>query len=91
MRDVEEQPSLPPPLAIRNAPTRLMKKVGYGKGYVYAHDTAEKTAGLSCLPDALADRRYYRPSGEGAERVVKERADALRALRARLRKERPSG
>jgi putative ATPase len=84
--DVREQPNAPPPLAIRNAPTKLMKDVGYGAGYKYAHDFAEKTTGLSCLPDALAGRNYYRPSGEGAEKDVKARAEAVRALRERLGK-----
>ncbi|HEY3350626.1 MAG TPA: replication-associated recombination protein A [Thermoanaerobaculia bacterium] len=83
--DIREQPNLPPPLAIRNAPTKLMKDTGYGKGYRYAHDLPEKTAGLSCLPDALQGRNYYRPDGEGAERDLKARADALRALRERLK------
>ena len=84
--DIRERPNLPPPLAIRNAPTKLMKDSGYGKGYRYAHDLPEKTAGLSCLPDALEGRNYYRPSGEGREKALKERAEAIRALRARLKK-----
>ncbi|MGE5718084.1 MAG: replication-associated recombination protein A [Acidobacteriota bacterium] len=84
--DVHERPNEPPPLAIRNAPTKLMKDVGYGAGYRYAHDLPEKTAGLSCLPDALQGRNYYRPSGEGAEKELKARADAVRALRERLKK-----
>jgi putative ATPase len=65
-----------------------MKQAGYGRGYVYAHDTAEKIAGLSCLPDALGERRYYRPAGEGAEGDLKRRAEGVRALRERLRRER---
>jgi putative ATPase len=85
--DVRERPNEPPPLAIRNAPTKLMKDVGYGKGYSYAHDLPEKTAGLSCLPDALQGRNYYRPSGEGAEKDLKARAEAVRALRLRLSRE----
>jgi putative ATPase len=84
--DVHERPNEPPPLAIRNAPTKLMKSVGYGSGYRYAHDTAEKTAGLSCLPDSLAGRNYYRPSGEGREKDLKARAETVRALREKLRK-----
>ena len=84
--DVQERPNEPPPLAIRNAPTKLMKDAGYGSGYRYAHDTAEKTAGLSCLPDSLAGRNYYRPSGEGREKDLKARADAIRVLREALRK-----
>ncbi len=84
--DVRERPNEPPPLSIRNAPTRLMKDAGYGKGYAYAHDLPEKTAGLSCLPDSLAGRNYYRPSGEGREKELKERAETIRALRARIGK-----
>ncbi len=87
-RDVAETPNAPPPAAILNAPTRLMKDVGYGKGYVYAHDTAEGTAGLSCLPDVLAGRRFYRPKGTGREAEAKRRLDELRELRERLRRER---
>ena len=85
--DVHERPNEPPPLAIRNAPTKLMKDVGYGSGYRYAHDLAEKTAGLSCLPDALQGRNYYRPSGEGAEKELKARAEAVRAVRERMKKQ----
>jgi len=84
--DVHERPNEPPPLAIRNAPTKLMKDVGYGSGYRYAHDLPERTAGLSCLPDALRGRNYYRPSGEGAEKELKARAEAVRALRERVKK-----
>jgi putative ATPase len=84
--DVHERPNEPPPLAILNAPTKLMKQVGYGAGYRYAHDMEEKTAGLSCLPDSLAGRNYYRPSGEGREKELKARAEAIRALREKLRK-----
>ena len=84
--DVHERPNEPPPLAIRNAPTKLMKQAGYGAGYKYAHDTDEKTTGLSCLPDSLAGRNYYRPAGEGREKDLKARAEAIRALREKLRK-----
>ena len=65
-----------------------MKGVGYGQGYVYAHDTAEGTAGLSCLPDALAGCRYYLPKGAGREAEAKRRLEELRALRERVRRER---
>jgi putative ATPase len=86
--DVRERPNEPPPRAILNAPTRLMREVGYGAGYVYAHDTAEKTAGLDCLPDALRGRVYYRPTSEGREAKFRERAAAIRNLREELRKKR---
>ena len=87
-RDVAETPNEPPPRSILNAPTRLMKDAGYGKGYVYAHDTEEGTAGLSCLPDALAGRRYYQPKGAGREAEAKRRLEELRELRERVRRER---
>ncbi len=57
----------PVPLVIRNAPTKLMKELEYGKGYKYAHDSADKLTTMRCLPDSLADREYYRPTDEGAE------------------------
>ena len=71
----------PVPLNIRNAPTKLMKELDYGRGYVYAHDTAEKMARMSCLPDSLDGRRYYEPSGLGAEARMKARLKAVRDWR----------
>ncbi len=75
--DIRTLPAEPVPLAICNAPTELMKELGYGKGYVYAHDTAEKMAKIQCLPDALAGRRYYQPTEEGEEKNVKERLEEI--------------
>ena len=57
----------PVPLVIRNAPTKLMKELNYGKGYQYAHDTEEKLTDMQCLPDSLVGREYYFPTEEGAE------------------------
>ena len=79
--DAQERMAEPVPLQIRNAPTRLMKGLDYGKGYVYAHDTDEKIARMSCLPDALAGRRYYEPAGLGREANLKARLEAVRAWR----------
>lgn len=76
-RDVKEMPAEPVPLHICNAPTKLMKELDYGKGYIYAHDTDEKLTKMKCLPDALADRRYYRPTMQGREKAVKERLDKI--------------
>ena len=76
--DVKESPAEPVPLTIRNAPTSLMKELHYGEGYQYAHDTKEKVARMQCLPDALKDREYYRPTTEGAEKPVKEKLDQIR-------------
>ena len=87
-KDVADRPNEPPPKAILNAPTTLMKAEGYGAGYVYAHDTAEGTAGLTCLPDAVSARRYYAPKGAGREADLKRRLEELRTLREKLAKER---
>ncbi len=63
----------PVPLVIRNAPTRLMKELDYGKGYQYAHDTEEKLTDMQCLPDSLKEREYYRPTKQGLEDKLRER------------------
>lgn len=75
--DIKERPAEPVPLHICNAPTNLMKEMNYGRGYIYAHDTEEKLTKMQCLPDALAHRRYYEPSGEGKEKLVKERLEEI--------------
>ncbi len=75
--DIREFPAEPVPLQICNAPTSLMKELNYGKGYVYAHDTEEKLTNMQCLPDALADRRYYRPGKEGEEEQIRKRLDEI--------------
>ncbi len=69
----------PVPLVIRNAPTRLMKEEGYGKGYQYAHDSEEKLTNMQCLPDSLLGREYYTPTEEGAEARFKARLDEIKA------------
>lgn len=76
-KDISEMPAEPVPLQIRNAPTRLMKDLDYGKGYIYAHDTEEKLTKMKCLPDSLSDRRYYRPTTQGREKAVKERLEKI--------------
>lgn len=75
--DVRELPAEPVPLHICNAPTNLMKKMNYGKGYIYAHDTEEKLTRMQCLPEALGDRRYYQPTEQGQEKQVKERLEKI--------------
>ncbi len=79
--DAHEQSAEPVPLHLRNAPTRLMKDQGYGRGYAYAHDDPDAVTGMDCLPPALAGRRYYRPSARGYEKEVARRLDAWRALK----------
>lgn len=72
-KDALTQLADPVPLVIRNAPTRLMKELDYGKGYQYAHDTEEKLTDMQCLPDALQGREYYRPTEQGLESKFKAR------------------
>ncbi len=68
----------PVPLVIRNAVTNLMKDLDYGKGYQYAHDTAEKLTNMQCLPDSLKDREYYKPTTEGVEGRFKDRLERIK-------------
>ena len=79
--DAHEQAAEPVPLHLRNAPTRLMKDQGYGRGYAYAHDDPDGVTGMDCLPPALAGRRYYRPTARGYEKEVARRLEAWRALK----------
>ena len=72
-KDALEQLAEPVPLVIRNAPTKLMKELDYGKGYEYAHDTADKLTAMQCLPDSLLGREYYAPTEEGLESKYKAR------------------
>jgi len=75
----------PVPLVIRNAPTKLMKDLGYGEGYQYAHNTQEKLTNMQCLPDSLKDREYYRPIEQGLERQIRERLDQIREWKKKHR------
>lgn len=76
--DAQKHLNEPVPMNIRNAPTRLMKDLGYGKGYVYAHDTKEKMAAMQCLPDALKDKTYYHPTEQGLEARYKARLQQIK-------------
>jgi putative ATPase len=79
--DVAEKPAEPVPQVIRNAVTRLMREVGYGSGYRYAHAEPEGVGGIECLPDSLRGRRYYRPRGSGEEGDLAKRLEAVLKLR----------
>ena len=81
----------PVPLWIRNAPTPLMKDLGYGKGYRYAHDEPEAVSGMDCLPDRLLGRRFYHPSERGSESEVAARLEAARRIRQSRRGGPPDG
>ncbi len=76
--DALEHITEPVPMNIRNAPTKLMKDLGYGEGYIYAHDTEEKIAAMQCLPDSLVGSEYYRPTDQGLERRYKERLEQIK-------------
>ena len=84
--DVERTRADPVPLHLRNAPTPLMRKIGYGKGYRYAHDYEEAQVEQQHLPDAIKDRTYYHPSDRGYEKTVQERLDAFEAARRKTKK-----
>ena len=78
----------PVPLQIRNAPTKLMKELNYGKDYEYSHDYKYHMTDMVCMPDGLIDRQYYKPSDQGSEVKVKNRMDYINAIKAQLRKSR---
>lgn len=77
-QDALSQLAEPVPLVIRNAPTRLMKELDYGKGYQYAHDTQDKLTNMQCLPDSLLGREYYRPTDQGLEGRCKARLEQIK-------------
>jgi putative ATPase len=91
-RTIETRPADPVPMAIRNAPTRLMKEAGYGRGYEYAPDTETGVAGLDCLPDSLRGTRFWSPGDQGFEARLRDRLAELERLRSAARdRARPHG
>ena len=89
LADVRSRPADPVPMHIRNAPTKLMKNLGYGAGYEYAEGTEEKITRMQCLPDSLKDRRYYEPGDRGNEVYYRKRLDGIREWREGKREEPP--
>jgi putative ATPase len=81
LEDIEHTRQEPVPLHLRNAPTRLMKELDYGKGYRYAHDEEGKVADMDCLPESLKGRRYYHPTQEGREKQLAARMEEIRRIR----------
>ncbi|MBQ1316554.1 MAG: replication-associated recombination protein A [Lachnospiraceae bacterium] len=77
-RDASDMLAEPVPLHLRNAPTKLMKELDYGKGYMYAHDYEEKMTGMTCLPESLEGREYYRPTDQGNEIRYRERVAKIK-------------
>jgi putative ATPase len=80
--EIEHTRQEPVPLHLRNAPTKLMKALDYGKGYRYAHDEEGKVADMDCLPDSLKGRSYYKPTQEGREKQLAQRMDEIRKIKA---------
>jgi putative ATPase len=81
--DVHQTEADPVPLHLRNAVTALMKNVGYGKGYQYAHDAEDKVTDMTCLPDNLSGRNYYKPTDQGFEQRLRQRLDEIRKIKSR--------
>jgi putative ATPase len=80
--EIEHTRQEPVPLHLRNAPTRLMKELDYGKGYRYAHDEEGRVADMDCLPESLQGRSYYQPTQEGREKMLAARMEEIRRIRA---------
>lgn len=80
-KDAEETIAESVPIHLRNAPTKLMKELGYGKGYKYAHDFEEKVTDMQCLPDNLKDRKYYVPTDSGFEKDIQKRLEQISNLK----------
>jgi putative ATPase len=83
MDDVRKTEADPVPLHLRNAVTGLMKNIGYGEGYKYAHNFEEKVTDMTCLPDNLAGRSYYKPTDQGFEQRIRQRLEDIRKIRTR--------
>ena len=81
LEDIEHTRQEPVPLHLRNAPTKLMKELDYGKGYRYAHDEEGRVADMDCLPDSLKGRTYYQPTQEGREKQLAQRMEEIRRIR----------
>jgi putative ATPase len=81
LADIEATRQEPVPLHLRNAPTKLMKELDYGKGYQYAHDEEGRVADMDCLPESLHGRSWYHPTQEGREKLLAQRMDEIRRIR----------
>ncbi|MBZ5641301.1 MAG: replication-associated recombination protein A [Acidobacteriia bacterium] len=86
-KTLEETRTEPVPLHLRNAPTGLMKNIGYGKGYQYAHSEAEKVTDMTCLPESLLGKTFYHPTDQGFEARLRQRIEEIRRLKVRRKPE----
>ncbi|HXB62484.1 MAG TPA: hypothetical protein VNU94_06505, partial [Acidobacteriaceae bacterium] len=84
--DIQRTAAEPVPLHLRNAPTKLMKALDYGKGYQYAHNVEDKVADMECLPPGLAGNRYYHPTNEGREKLLAQRMEEIARIRQNKKK-----
>jgi putative ATPase len=84
-RDAMQDAADPVPLHLRNAPTRLMKDLGYGRDYQYAHDEPDAIAAMDCLPESLKGRKYYEPKDKGFEKEIKRRLELWEEIKKRRR------
>ncbi|MGB8540408.1 MAG: replication-associated recombination protein A [Candidatus Acidiferrales bacterium] len=89
--DLQKTIAEPVPLHLRNAVTGLMKNIGYGKGYQYAHNSDEKVTDMTCLPESLADRVYYHPTDQGFEARIQQRMEEIRRIKAKRSDEEGKG
>ncbi|MEI7616787.1 MAG: replication-associated recombination protein A, partial [Actinomycetota bacterium] len=87
MMDIKKHMTLPVPMHIRNAPTKLMKEIGYGSGYKYPHDYSNAIVSQSYLPEELKERKYYQPTERGFEKVLKERLAKIVEYKSKLPKD----
>ncbi len=85
--DLETTRAEPVPLHLRNAPTGLMKNLGYGKGYQYAHDQEDKLTAMTCLPESLAGKTYYHPTDQGFEARLRQRMEEIRRIKDKRKSE----
>jgi putative ATPase len=83
--DIQATAAEPVPLYLRNAPTKLMKELDYGRGYQYAHDVEGRVADMECLPPSLAGRRYYHPTSEGREKLLAQRMEEIARVKSEKR------
>ena len=83
--DIEATAAEPVPLHLRNAPTKLMKELDYGRDYQYAHDVEGRVADMECLPPSLAGRRYYLPTNEGREKLLAQRMEEIARIKEQKR------